>query len=148
MGLSRKVSKKPQFIVTKNAAVWHFWLLVLSTLFKSPLNFIDTNLIKANFQVLLFHRSRRGFPSLLRYGQRRRVTDTVVLVFFFFSLVSISKYMLFLVYVWTARPHRGAFAAFPKPMTNARQMLQGGGRGVGGGEDADVRLELWLTHKA
>ena len=33
--------------------------------------------------LLLFHRSRRGFPSLLRYGQRRRVTDTVVLVFFF-----------------------------------------------------------------
>ena len=78
----------------------------------SPLNFIDTNLIKADFQVLLFHRSRRGFPSLLRYGQRRRVTDTVILVFF--SLVSISKYMLFLVYVWTGRPHRGAFAAFPK----------------------------------
>ena len=62
--------------------------------------------------LLLFHRSRRGFPSLLRYGQRRRVTDTVVLVFF--SLVPISKYMLFLVYVWTARSHRGAFAAFPK----------------------------------
>ena len=48
--------------------------------------------------------------------------------------------MLFLVYVWTARPHRGAFAAFPKKW----QMSPGGG----GEEDADVRLELWLTHKA
>ena len=96
MGLSRKVSKKPQFIVTKNAAVWHFWLLVLSTLFKSPLNFIDTNLIKANFQVLLFHRSRRGFPSLLRYGQRRRVTDTVVLVFFHSFQLANSCYFWFM----------------------------------------------------
>ena len=58
--------------------------------------------------------------------------------------------MLFLVYVWTARSHRGAFAAFPKKWKMPdkcpplRILLPSGG----GGEDADVRLELWLTHKA
>ena len=145
MGLSRKVSKKPQFIVTKNAAVWHFWLLVLSTLFKSPLNFIDTNLIKANFQVLLFHRSRRGFPSLLRYGQRRRVTDTVVLVFFHSFQLANSCYF------WFMYEPPGPTVGHLQLFQNQWQMpdkCSKAGEGGWGGEDADVRLELWLTHKA
>ena len=51
--------------------------------------------LKLIFKYSFFTGEDEAFPSLLRYGKRRR--DTVVLIFF--SIVSITKYMLFSVFV-------------------------------------------------